>query len=85
MVSYDTMIPRSAALAETCRQAVGDLQSLLSALPVDLLNWVRRGHAAGVRRVYRVRERDSASSAAALLTTYPRCELFVPRQPSMAL
>ena len=27
------------ALAETCRQAVGDLQRLLSALPVDLLNW----------------------------------------------
>ena len=26
-------------LAETCRQAVGDLQRLLSALPVDLLNW----------------------------------------------
>ena len=29
----------SRALAETCRQAVGDLQRLLSALPVDLLNW----------------------------------------------
>ena len=29
----------SRALAETCRQAVGDLQSLLSALPVELLNW----------------------------------------------
>ena len=27
------------ALAETCRQAVGDLQRLLTALPVDLLNW----------------------------------------------
>ena len=27
------------ALAETCRQAVGNLQRLLSALPVDLLNW----------------------------------------------
>ena len=29
----------SRALAETCRQAVWDLQRLLSALPVDLLNW----------------------------------------------
>ena len=29
----------SRALAENCRQAVGDLQRLLSALPVDLLNW----------------------------------------------
>ena len=29
----------SRALAETCRQAVGELQRLLSALPVDLLNW----------------------------------------------
>ena len=29
----------SRALAETCRQAVGDLQRLLSTLPVDLLNW----------------------------------------------
>ena len=29
----------SRALAETARQAVGDLQRLLSALPVDLLNW----------------------------------------------
>ena len=29
----------SRALAETCRQAVGDLQRLLSALPGDLLNW----------------------------------------------
>ena len=29
----------SRALAETCRQAVGDLQRLLTSLPVDLLNW----------------------------------------------
>ena len=29
----------SRALAETCRQAVGDLQSLLGALPVEVLNW----------------------------------------------
>ena len=29
----------SRALAETCRQAVGGRQRLLSALPVDLLNW----------------------------------------------
>ncbi len=29
----------SRALAETCRQAVGDRQRLLSTLPVDLLNW----------------------------------------------
>ena len=29
----------SRALAETCRQAVGDLQRLLSALPVEVLNW----------------------------------------------
>ena len=28
-----------ALAAETCRQAVGDRQRLLSALPVDLLNW----------------------------------------------
>ena len=29
----------SRALAVTCRQAVGDRQRLLSALPLDLLNW----------------------------------------------
>ena len=29
----------SQALAETCQQAVGDLERLLSALPVELLNW----------------------------------------------
>ncbi len=29
----------SRALAETCQQAVGDLERLLSALPVELLNW----------------------------------------------
>ena len=31
--------PEGSRAAETCRQAVGDLQRLLSALPVDLLNW----------------------------------------------
>ena len=29
----------SRALAETCRQALGDLERLLRALPVELLNW----------------------------------------------
>ena len=29
----------SRALADTCRQAAGDLHALLAALPVEVLNW----------------------------------------------